>query len=111
MDANDYSGFELGVFINKYVYKKLYLVLGFNIHFNRQVTTTENGIFHKSHSKPINFLSAGFGFDLTEDFFIEANFGYVLNNEYGVSTLYEPSYSPKPKNIYNIIKLGLGINI
>ena len=110
LNANDYSGFELGMFLNKYFLKNMYLQFGFNIHFNRE-ELIKNDIIDKSHSKTINYLSAGIGFDFTDHVFIELILDYALNNEYGFSTPIDSKYFAKPKNIFNIFRIGLGYKI
>ena len=110
LDANDYSGFELGIFLDKYFLKNMYFQFGFNIHFNRE-EITRNDILDKSHSKPINFLSAGIGLDFTKHIFTELIFDYALNNEYGISTPFDQKYSAKTKNIFNIFRIGFGYKI
>ena len=110
LDANDYSGFELGMFLNKYFLKNMYVQLGFNIHFN-QKKIINNDIHDKSDSKTINFLSAGIGLDFTKHIFIELIFDYALNNEYGISVPFDQKYSEKDKNIFDIFRIGLGYKI
>ena len=109
LDANDYSGFELGMFLDKYIFNKVYLLLGFTVHFNRQMENNQYNRYDISHSKPINLLNAGIGYDLTAHFFFELNLDYALNNEYGFSHF--NTNIEKPKNVYNIIRLGLGYKI
>ncbi len=110
LDANDYSGMELGIFLSKYISQEIYLQFGFNMHFNGEKTNGIN-ILDKSHSKVINFISAGAGYDFTNRISAELVFDYALKNEYGFSTPLEPEYSGKPKNIFHIIKFGLGYKI
>ncbi len=110
LDADDYSGFELGMFLNKYFLKNMYFQLGFNIHFNQEKIFC-NDIHDKSDSKPINFLSAGIGLDFTKHIFAELIFDYALNNEYGISVPFDQKYSAKAKNVFDIFRIGLGYKI
>jgi hypothetical protein len=108
--ASDFSGFELGMFFYKYLVENTYLHIGVNIHFNRE-KIIRNDIIDKSHSKPINFVSAGLGYYFTKHLFTELSVDFALNTEYGISTPLNQNIPSKPKSIFNIIRLGIGYQI
>ncbi len=107
LDAKDFNGFEFGALFEKYFMENTYLLLGLNMHFNKE-KIIRTDMIDKSHSKTINLLTAGLGYDLTNSLFAEMSFDYSLNREYGITTPLDQNIPAKPKSIYNVIRFGIG---
>ncbi|QQS36091.1 MAG: hypothetical protein IPM56_17925 [Ignavibacteriales bacterium] len=106
--ADDYTGYEAGIFSKYKIYKFANLIAFFNYHANNDYSSNTGG----ATSKGISLLGAGVGVDICEMIVLELLYSIPISeSQIGYTPSYKNDYSLRTEtNLKSIIKLGIGFS-